>query len=664
MSEFTSLSALLDQVAPTVPHEEAAWDDVLMRSRVAEIRAGVQSVPATSDRRRPRGRRRSHLLIAAAVLGVALVVVAATLAAGGLHDFTAWLTGTPGRPAPPADQSGFSRRNAAAFARFPAGTKLLLLTHTNSGGKTFNLLGFRNGDSLCLRVVRADLPAGRGSTQCASLLELEQSAAPAIVVADASFSFGRPASTADGIYGFADDSVRRIDVVRERTGTHSIPVGSNAFLSLAARPSGTATNPSAQDPITGIYAVRADGGRVRLAYIAGGGVGTQTAPPKPPFYLKASPFSSLRIPGPSKATQQFAGGTISWVFAHQRRGEPFVLSARRLRHFGRVLFARAVQPDPNKPDRVGLLLVRRAPHPFGPKTPTHPVLCFSPLQPLGQLSGMSCIGGGPQSTSDTQPFLAGSPIYLTFVWPTQISHIVGIAADDVRTVEAFLANGRIIPIPVRDNAFIADVPQSVPAKIVAYDKEGRTIAVVPVSGPTIHYAPCPRFVTPSKPIPNARPYERVDLGSGEINGQRIIGANESAVVAALGKPERILRNTVINGVRIPLYIYGGTSQAPGTTQIQFGKHGTRIVAVSISFESQRVVDRRLGHVLAIDPATLQQEIARSYARYRLSVGYGTLDAHGCQFTYNSGHFVTHLMLTVQLDTRHPSQLVLILRNGY
>src|SRR3954454_14115592 len=383
VSELASLSSVLDELAPAVVGELPDWADVLLRVQLVER---MEPTPVPSRRRRSRSRR-SRLYAVAAAAGVALVLVAAALATGGLHRFTSCLTGAPGKPAPVSDQQGFARRNAAAFARFPAGTKLRLLATTGAGGKRFNLLGFRDGESLCLRVVRADLPAGRGSTQRASLRELDQSAVPAVVVSDVWFSFGKPATSADGIYGFADDSVQKVEIIREHSGVHAIRVSSNAFLSLTARPSGTVANRPAPDLITGVFAVLRNGTRIRLAYVSAGGVGTQAPPPKPPFYHAAPRTSLAQIPGPKKVGHRFTGGTISWVFTRQPRGRAFVVPKRERRYLGRVLFARTVQPDPTRPDRIAFMLVKLAPRRFGLKAPTKPVHCFSSLQPLQRLSG-------------------------------------------------------------------------------------------------------------------------------------------------------------------------------------------------------------------------------------------------------------------------------------
>jgi hypothetical protein len=646
------MSALLEELAPAVPIEEPAWDDVLVRAAL---------LPELPAERRMFSRRRRRL-VAIALAGLALVVVAAALAAGGLHRFSAWLSGSPGAPAPAADQRGFARRNAAAFARFPRDTEVRLLMRTRAGGKTFKLLGFRAGGSLCLRVVRADDPGARGANECASLAELEQSAAPAVVIDSPFFSFGQPELSGVGVYGFAADGVKQIEVVRERSGRQVVTVSSNAFLALRVRPSGTVARHPPPDPITGVFAVTSAGTRVRLAYTSEWAA-TRAPPPRPPFYLGSPRVTPSQLPGPAKADRPFTGGTISWVFRRKRYGRPLSLSAGDRRHLGTILFARSIQPDPTRPDRIALMVVRLPRHGFGPQTPSYPVLCTSPLRPLGQLMGMTCFGTSSRSKS-TLPFpQRGSPLGYTFMWPAQVAHVAGVAADAVASITVFLGNGRVIPVPLRHNAFIVDVPQSIPAKIVGYDRDGRAISVALITtGPT-RYIACPRAAAPAA-IGPARPYERLDLEGATLNGHAILGAGESEVVAALGKPDRILHNTIENGVPIPAYLYGGVSQLSATTQIQFGRDRGRIVAVNMSFRSPRLVEQRLGHLLAMQPADVQREITKTYPRYRLDAGYGTIDAHGCSLSFTRGRGGRHIGLYLGLDVRGTRGLNLIVRRGY
>src|SRR2546429_4362757 len=58
--------------------------------------------------------------------------------------------------------------------------------------------------------------------------------------------------------------------------------------------------------------------------------------------------------------------------------------------------------------------------------------------------------------------------------------IDGAAPDDVARVDALLANGRHTHVPIRDNAFLVDIPRAqLPARLVAYDAAGRVISVSP-----------------------------------------------------------------------------------------------------------------------------------------------------------------------------------------
>src|SRR5581483_9850748 len=181
---------------------EPRWDEVL---RVA--------LAAPSPARRP-PRRRAVALVAAA----AVAILAATAFATGLADrFSAWLDGAPGRPAPAELQHGFTARNGVALASFPAGTKLRLLLRQTVDGTSFDLLGFRNGDAYCLRLVRSSLPGAPGRNQCLRADEL--AGHEALVVDDVYFSAGRPARSITGVYGFAADDVRAVRVTRARETT-------------------------------------------------------------------------------------------------------------------------------------------------------------------------------------------------------------------------------------------------------------------------------------------------------------------------------------------------------------------------------------------------------------------------------------------------------------
>src|SRR5689334_20938600 len=108
----------LDALVPLRLERSPAWDDVLDRARIA---------PAPRRYRRRRARR---LVLALAVVVVTLAIATAVAAALGHNVFgglSSWLNGTPGSPAPAAQQEAFSQRNGASYASFPSRTRLRLL---------------------------------------------------------------------------------------------------------------------------------------------------------------------------------------------------------------------------------------------------------------------------------------------------------------------------------------------------------------------------------------------------------------------------------------------------------------------------------------------------------------------------------------------------------
>src|SRR5258707_465635 len=185
------LGRALDELADRCEDAHGDWPDVLRRARVGTL-------PRAARRARRRLNRRRLML--AFVLVAAVVLVATAFATGLADRLGSWVTGTPGRPAPPGLQHGFEARNRAAYAAFPAGTKLRLLLARTVSGTTFSLLGFRNGDAYCLRLVRADHPNAIGRNECLRAEELN--GVPALVAGDVWFSVGDPAKNINGVYGF------------------------------------------------------------------------------------------------------------------------------------------------------------------------------------------------------------------------------------------------------------------------------------------------------------------------------------------------------------------------------------------------------------------------------------------------------------------------------
>ena len=138
--------------------------------------------------------------------------------------------------------------------------------------------------------------------------------------------------------------------------------------------------------------------------------------------------------------------------------------------------------------------------------------------------------------------------------------------------------------------------------------------------------PCPpaEFSTAVARLPSPQRWEQLDLGDLTVAGQPILGKTTDQVRAILGPPTLIRpRAQAENGVDIPEYRYGGTTQATLGLSVTFVKKGKKILANSLYYQAPSLVDAKLGHVLRLQPTELQQLIGKDYgSRYRLYSGYG------------------------------------------
>jgi hypothetical protein len=61
---------------------------------------------------------------------------------------------------------------------------------------------------------------------------------------------------------------------------------------------------------------------------------------------------------------------------------------------------------------------------------------------------------------------------------SEYSLLSGLASDDVAALRVFVASGKTIDVPLRDNAYFARVARSeFPIRVVAYDRQGRVIGI-------------------------------------------------------------------------------------------------------------------------------------------------------------------------------------------
>jgi hypothetical protein len=571
MSEFDA--RIVDELRLAVPVTAAPdWDAVLRAS----------------------GHRAHRRAVLALVTAVAAGVVATALAAGLGHRFSSWLSGNPGVPAPTGLQQGFDARNRAAYAGFPAGTKLRLLLSVHLAGTTFSLLGFRNGDDYCLRLVRANHPNLIGRNECLRAEELSNTAA--LAAGDVYFTVGKPAQTVSGIYGFADDDTRAIVVERER-GTSMVPVRNNVFLSLQAQPAGTVQHHPLPNPVLVIRARSQSGGTTVVPYVTGGGLGGIVPGGRAvrgPAYFGPPPHG--KTPGPSKVDAPIAHPTVAWLTRRERVGKPLP----RVR-FGHPVFGRVIQPDPDDPTEIGYALTARG------------TVCEYEFMPLT----------GPESGVGCHRWFQAGPLDISSWGPGPMVRFHGLAADGITRVAAFLASGRVVRAALKHNVFTVAVPEAeLPGRIVGYDGHDRVAGIFDVAGNRV-LQPCPKpiFTKPVADLPAPRPWERIDLRTLEMNGSPIFGRTPAQVEAALGRPavwrprDRALR-------------YGGTLPSTTGLQINFAKRGSELVAVTLYFSSPSLVDAKLGHLLRLDPSTLQRQLKTTYGASAM-VAYGSVPQLGC-----------------------------------
>jgi hypothetical protein len=612
----------LTQLSPFPRSAAADWLDVLRR---ADLRSPTES----ARRRHPR------LLLAAVLVGIIGVLAAAALATGLGDRFSTWVSGRPGRPAPAEIQQGFDAANRAAYAAFPAGTKLRLLLSRTVSGTRFSLLGFRNGDAYCLRLIRSDHPQAIGANECLRADEL--SGVPALVAGDAQFRVGDPAKIFNGVYGFATDSVRSLVITRLRSSDR-VPAVNNVFLSLRGQRSGTVQHHPLRDPVIGVHALMRAGGRQTVPYVADGqGVVPGGNRPSGPSYFARG--SQQPIPGPTHITAPITKPTIRWLLRREPRGNP--LTGIR---FSNPSFGRVIQPDPYNPVRIGIAVGGRG------------ALCdyyFAPLTPRSW-------GGGCGTWFSLGPIRLGS----WFSGPIQ--HFNGFVADGITRVTVYLASGRAIRAALLDNVFtIAVSAAELPGRMVGYDANGKVAGIAPLPGNAVLTAcPSPAFTTPASKLPAAEPWERIDLATMQVNGQMIIGKTTDQVRAILGTPTTIVAAAqTTNGVAIPEYRYGGKSQSSVGLSIRFNKNSDRIVANSLTYQSPSVVDTKLGHILRMTPQTLQARIAKTYgSRYRIYLRYGSDPGRGC--TAVALDRTSPRGLTFGIDPYNPSRPYLVIRaNG-
>lgn len=407
--------------------------------------------------RRAGGRRAVRRPAVLALAAAFAVLATAAALATGLGGFDRWLRGTPGKPAPATEQRRFEAANGRSWAAFPRNTQLRELIRTRAGGESFVLYGFRSGNSLCLRL------------QAPSLREPEQACAPAsalarastpvfVVVGDRTFSDTRNRPSALVSFGIAADGVARVDVDAV-DGRHRAALGGNAYLFVQ-------NEPNTGNRVLRISAVGPTGRRSTIAVADG----------------RDWPWAAAadrRPGGPTKVEARIEQPAIRWHLRGERRGGPGGL----------------VKPDPLSNTAVGL---------------------------SGNYCLLIAIGGPEQSTSCSsgRSFFARGSMHVVLTGDVSASMGVhGAAADGIRRVRIFLADGTRQEVALRHNLFTALVARAqLPLKIAAYDARGRVVGIV----------------TPPAGIPPPPPA----AATGLAPRLRVRGPNGTVALLKVGRPVR------------------------------------------------------------------------------------------------------------------------------
>jgi hypothetical protein len=459
----------------------------------------------------PHGRRR--MLLGAAAVAAALVATAIAEAMGG---FDAWLNGQPGSPAPPAAQQAFEAANARTWNGFAPGTELRQLLSTTESGTTFVLDGFRSGDDLCLRLSLSGSESG-SATRCAPEHALQTADRPAVVVsADEPFGTLGPANAQgytreayQATFGIVSDGVQGVQVNGD-DGTRDALVGGNAFLYVDDHPAVGAR-------VRGVTAVSGAGEHVALAFESSPfGILDLASPPTGVFH------------GPPTVQRHVAGGAIAWIAAGDDRGDPVPAAlATRLdplvTHLPPGIGGRSWPSEPVEP------VLERIVRPDPSDVARMIVIGLSPSSSMSDPEAGLCIdvsagdeggiSGGCGRLSDE---FAHGPLQIAMGGSgmSQYVSVDGAASDDVARIVAYLGDGDVVPVSLRDNLFFARIARAdFPLRVVAYDSSGLVIDVKSFASDGL---------TSSAPLAARRSVKQLDRVTGPHGGVATLRAGDPA----------------------------------------------------------------------------------------------------------------------------------------
>jgi hypothetical protein len=326
-------------------------------------------------------------------------------------------------------------------AVFPEAPDVRLLLRTRAGSNSYALYGFKTGTARCLRLVATGEDRGT-ATSCTSVAELENAADP-VVLLRANVSFGNggghPPTVPNELatFGFVATDVARVDVVSDE-GSRTARVANGGFLQVVDAPP---RRTWARRVVA--FSRQGDERTIPIAVLVDG---------QPTGIPKREPT------GPADVDRRVTGGTIGWLDRGEPRGQSLHDAAIQVPpHMPIGAGARVVTPDPG--DFLRMIVDKRG-----------SAICSFLVE-------RGSIGGGCM----TGDVLARTPLAVGWGFAaagSQQAVVSGLASDDVRRIELFLADGSRRPVALADNVAIARAPIGLfPVRVVAYDDEGRVIGV-------------------------------------------------------------------------------------------------------------------------------------------------------------------------------------------
>ena len=482
-------------------NERTSRDDELVRALLAPLeRVQPVAISNVGHRARPaRTRRLAYSVVFAAALAIVLAATPlGAVIARGFGDFSDWLNGKPGQPVSSAEQKTIQREERRStrysWATFPKGAELRRLITVTRDGIEYKLFGYRAGNLFCLRlsVPGSLLP----HTGCAPKSELTRRKKPALVLYADAPVYGRrektdritvlrtgqetqPVRESTVTFGIVSDGVTSVRGL-SRTNVLDGTVASGSFLVVNTDTKhGVNYN---QGYLPGKYRVRSivandaagDEVKVRVA-----GVDNE--------YATGALIAPLSGPEFRMAKRQISGVRIGWIERREPRGTPlsrlFWLSGTPVPQCEgewcgaylkarEVVYSRQVAPDPGGVVRIGVALRRNG------------YICSSISFPRSvRWLYPDCRSKHALSTGSWTEGATFHIAMLNMAEGNQYEMEAGLVDDQVRRMTILLSDGKQIPVPIKDNAYVFEVALTdYPIRLVAYNSANRVVGIDSVSG--------------------------------------------------------------------------------------------------------------------------------------------------------------------------------------